>query len=90
MPDIVVEVDITHTHEDKFEIYSTFGISEFWRYNENNFQIFRFINNEYKEISESVELPQLSAKLFTEYLNRSKSQDQFDLLIKFENELRKK
>jgi Uma2 family endonuclease len=90
VPDIVVEVDITHTHEDKFEIYSTFGISEFWRYNENNFQIFRFINNEYKEISESVELPQLSAKLFTEYLNRSKSQDQFDLLIEFENELRKK
>ncbi|MCU0239811.1 MAG: Uma2 family endonuclease [Pyrinomonadaceae bacterium] len=90
VPDIVVEVDVTHADEDKFEIYSAFGISEFWRYNENNFQIFRLENNEYKEISESVELPQLSAKLLTEYLNRSKSQDQFDLLIEFENELRKK
>jgi Uma2 family endonuclease len=90
VPDIVVEVDVTHADEDKFEIYSAFGISEFWRYNENNFQIFRLINNEYKEISESVEFPQLSAKVLTEYLNRSKSEDQFDLLIEFENNLREK
>jgi Uma2 family endonuclease len=90
VPDIVVEVDVTHADEDKFEIYSAFGISEFWRYNENNFQIFRLENAEYKEVTASIELPQLSAKTLTEFLNRSKSEDQFDLLIEFENSLKEK
>lgn len=88
VPDIVVEVDVTHADEDKFEIYSAFGISEFWRYSENSFQIFRLENTKYKEVSESVELPQLSSAILTEFLNRSKSEDQFDLLIEFENQLR--
>ncbi len=88
VPDIVVEVDVTHADEDKFEIYSAFGISEFWRYGENNFQIFRLENAEYKEVTASIELPQLSAKTLTEFLNRSKNEDQFDLLIEFENSLK--
>jgi Uma2 family endonuclease len=90
VPDIVVEVDVTQADEDKFEIYSAFGISEFWRYNENNFQIFRLEGTEYKEVAASIELPQLSSELLTEFLNRSKTEDQFDLLIEFENLLKEK
>jgi Uma2 family endonuclease len=90
VPDIVVEVDVTHADEDKFEIYAAFGIPEFWRYSENNFQIFRLENTEYKEVTASFELPQLSAKTLTEFLNRSKTEDQFDLLIEFENLLKEK
>ncbi len=88
VPDIVVEVDVTHADEDKFEIYSAFGISEFWRYNEEVFQIYRLENAEYKEVTASVELPQVSAKILTEFLNRSKTTDQFDLLIEFEKLLK--
>ncbi len=90
VPDIVVEIDVTHADEDKFEIYAAFKISEFWRYNENNFHIYRLENGEYKEVAASLELPQLSAELLTEFLNRSKTEDQFDLLIEFENLMKEK
>jgi Uma2 family endonuclease len=90
VPDIVVEVDIYHSDDDKFEIYSAFGISEFWRYNENEFKIYRLQNTVYKEVMASVELPFLTGKLLTQFLNRSKTEDQFELLVEFESILREK
>jgi Uma2 family endonuclease len=90
VPDIVLEVDVTHADEDKFEIYAAFKISEFWRYSENKFQIFRLENAEYKEVANSVELPQLSSQFLTSILNRSKTEDQFDLLVESENLLKEK
>jgi Uma2 family endonuclease len=88
VPDIVVEVDIFHESDEKFEIYSAFGIKEFWLYDEQHFKIFRLENNEYKEVSQSVELPQISSEILNEFLTRSKSEDQFDLLIELDNQLR--
>lgn len=32
-PDLVVEVDITHTDVNELYLYASMGISEFWRYN---------------------------------------------------------
>ena len=32
-PDLVVEVDITHTDIDKLRFYASMGVAEFWRYN---------------------------------------------------------
>lgn len=31
-PDLVVEVDITHTDIKKLELYAALGVPEFWRY----------------------------------------------------------
>jgi Uma2 family endonuclease len=31
-PDLVVEVDITHTDVDKLQLYASIGVPEFWRY----------------------------------------------------------
>ena len=31
-PDIVVEVDITHTDIDKNRLYASLGVPEFWRF----------------------------------------------------------
>lgn len=89
VPDIVVEVDIYHSSDDKFEIYSAFGVPEFWLYDGERLSIYRLENGQYSEVSASGELPYLTNKILTEFLNRSKSEDQFDLLIEFENQLRK-
>jgi Uma2 family endonuclease len=88
VPDIVVEVDVSHSSDDKFEIYSAFGVPEFWLYDEENLKIYRLENGQYSEVPASIELPNLTAENLTEFLNRSKTEDQFDLLIEFENHLR--
>ncbi len=40
-PDLVVEVDITHTDIDKNRIYASFGVPEFWRYNGKELKIYQ-------------------------------------------------
>lgn len=88
IPDIVVEVDIHHSSEDKFEIYSAFGVSEFWLYDGNNLKIYQLKDRKYIEISASAEISNLTSAILTEFLNRSKTEDQFELLIEFENKLK--
>lgn len=85
-PDVVVEIDVTHSDEDKFEIYATFGVPEFWVYDEKNLKIYRLQENKkYTEVSASIELPILTAEILTEFLNRSQTEEQFDVLNDFEN-----
>ncbi|MBC7798123.1 MAG: Uma2 family endonuclease [Pyrinomonadaceae bacterium] len=83
-PDIVVEIDVFNTDFSKFEIYAAFDVKEFWRYDEKELTIFRLENGEYEQVERSVELPVLSAGILTEYLKRSQTQDQFDVLNDFE------
>ncbi|MBX7171780.1 MAG: Uma2 family endonuclease [Pyrinomonadaceae bacterium] len=88
VPDIVVEVDIHHSSEDNFEIYSAFGVSEFWLYDGNDLKIYQLKDGKYIEITASAELSNLTSASLTEFLNRSKTEDQFELLIEFENKLK--
>lgn len=88
VPDIVIEVDVFHSSDDKFEIYAAFGVPEFWLYDEEKFRIYRLKNRQYVEVPASLELPSLNATTLTEFLNRSKTEDQFELLIEFENKLK--
>ncbi len=40
-PDLVVEVDITHTDIDKNKFYASLGVPEFWRYNGQELRIYQ-------------------------------------------------
>ena len=39
-PDLVVEVDITHTDIDKNKLYASLGVPEFWRFNGDELRIY--------------------------------------------------
>ena len=56
-PDLVVEVDITHTDINKNKLYATMGIPEFWRYNGEIVRIFQLENGEYREYEKSLTFP---------------------------------
>jgi Uma2 family endonuclease len=43
-PDLVVEIDITHTDLNKNELYATLGVPEFWRFNGRDWQILLLID----------------------------------------------
>lgn len=85
LPDIVVEVDESHKSDDKFEIYAAFGIKEFWLYESDLMRIFELSETgEYLLSENSIALPILTAEVLTEFLNRSQTQDQFQVLNDFQ------
>ena len=84
-PDLVVEIDETHKSDDKFEIYAAFGIKEFWLYDAKVLRMFELSKTgEYLLIEKSLALPILTDKILTGFLNRSQTQDQFEVLVDFE------
>ncbi|HBQ98280.1 MULTISPECIES: Uma2 family endonuclease [unclassified Roseofilum] len=48
-PDLVVEVDITHTDIDKNQLYAALGVPEIWRYNGQEWCIYRLQGTVYQE-----------------------------------------
>ena len=52
-PDLVVEVDITHTDIDKLRLYAAMGVPEFWRYNGKVWRIYSLRDGIYQEVEVS-------------------------------------
>jgi Uma2 family endonuclease len=52
-PDLVVEVDITHTDIDKLRLYASLGVPEFWRYNGELWRIYQLQGESYREVEAS-------------------------------------
>jgi Uma2 family endonuclease len=49
-PDLIVEVDITHTDINKNALYAEMGVGEFWRYNGQTLTIYQLQNGTYQEV----------------------------------------
>lgn len=56
-PDLVVEVDITHTDLDKNKLYAGMGVPEFWRFNGRVLKILHLENGTYVERDRSPTFP---------------------------------
>lgn len=84
-PDVVVKVDVHHKSESKNPIYAALGVSEIWRYNGRKVMIYKLgKKGEYSEARKSAALPILTAEILTKLLNDSKTQDQYEVLLAFE------
>ncbi len=85
-PELVVEIDKSHSSEDKFEIYAAFGIREFWLYSRQTLHIFLLSDTgEYLKAEKSEALPVLTAKVLTDFINRAQNEEQFRVLSDFQN-----
>jgi len=83
-PDIVVEIDINHDSLSKFPIYAALGVSEIWRYDGQALAIYLLEHNQYITSEASLALPMLTSAVLTEFLSRSRSEDQYETLLEFE------
>ncbi len=45
-PDLIAEIDITHTDIDKLKLYAAMGVPEFWRYNGRVLRIYQLQQNQ--------------------------------------------
>jgi len=83
-PDIVVEIDINHDSLSKFPIYAALGVSEIWRYDGQALAIYLLEHNQYITSEASLALPMLTSAVLTEFLSRSRCEDQYETLLEFE------
>ncbi|MEL6136208.1 MAG: Uma2 family endonuclease [Cyanobacteria bacterium J06628_6] len=67
-PDMVVEVDITHTDIDKLRLYAAMGVPEFWRYNGETLRIYQLQKGVYQEVQHSPTFPQVPKTRLYEFL----------------------
>ena len=83
-PDIVAEVDINHDSLSKFPFHAALGVTEIWRYYGQSLVIYRLEQDRYMTSGASLALPMLTGGVLTEFLSRSRSEDQYETLVAFE------
>ncbi|MCS6960849.1 MAG: Uma2 family endonuclease [Pseudanabaenaceae cyanobacterium SKYGB_i_bin29] len=67
-PDLVVEVDITHTDIDKNLFYATLGVPEFWRFNGKEWRIFQLKEGSYQKCDRSPTFPWVKKEYLYNFL----------------------
>lgn len=87
-PDVVVEIDLHHGSLSKFPIYAAFGVPELWRCDGDSLTIYHLRDEQYVASEASLSLPILTGAVLTEFLARSPKQDQYDILLAFEEWLK--
>jgi Uma2 family endonuclease len=87
-PDIVVEIDLHHDSFSKFPIYVALGVPEIWRYDGESMTIYQLRDEQYVASEMSQSLPVLTSAVLTEFLTRSPKEDQYDILLAFEEWLK--
>lgn len=70
-PDLVVEIDITHSSLDKLSIFGAFGVPEVWRYDGERLQILLREGDAYIDGTRSRIVPALTAAALTDILRGS-------------------
>ncbi|NJN72896.1 MAG: Uma2 family endonuclease, partial [Limnothrix sp. RL_2_0] len=74
-PDLVVEVDITHTDISKNQFYSELGVPEFWRFNGKEWRIYQLNDGIYVEIEQSPTFPMIPKEKLYEFLTKAKENE---------------
>jgi Uma2 family endonuclease len=67
-PDLIVEVDITHTDLNKNSLYASLAVPEFWRFNGKIWRILQLLDGNYVEVDCSPTFPIVSKQDLYDFL----------------------
>ena len=73
-PDLVFEVDVTHSSVDRFALMAAFGVKEIWQSEKKRLKILHLENGEYVERKESTILPNVTSAVLNDFVASSKTQ----------------
>ncbi|BBD69253.1 hypothetical protein NIES4072_34180 [Nostoc commune NIES-4072] len=82
-PDLAVEIDITSSSVNKFNIYAALGVGELWTYNGEVLKFYQLVENQYIEIKLSIAFPLISVSEMNRFIQQSKTMDEIDLVQSF-------
>jgi len=75
-PDLVMEVEISHSDIDKLDLYARMGIPEFWRFNGKTLEIYQLQAGTYRSVEQSptFAVPWFSKTVLYAFLEQCKVQ----------------
>ena len=73
-PDLVVEVDITHTDIQKNQFYASIGVPEFWRFN-GILRMYQLQEGVYVEVEASPTFPRVPKELLYQFLEQAREDE---------------
>ena len=82
-PDLAIEIDITSSSLDRFEIYKDLGVPEIWRYDGEQLTINLLEAGGYRVAKRSIALSPLQAKDFSPFLSSDKTVGENSLIRQF-------
>ncbi|MEB3217494.1 MAG: Uma2 family endonuclease [Nostocales cyanobacterium 94392] len=88
-PDLAIEIDITSSSVNKFDIYSGLEVNELWRYDGKNLKFYQLLEEEYVECEFSIAFPFVSVKDMSIFIEQSKIMGEIALLKSFRDWVQK-
>ncbi|MDZ8106815.1 MAG: Uma2 family endonuclease [Nostoc sp. DedQUE12a] len=82
-PDLVVEVDITSSSKNRFQVYADMGVPEIWRYDGKIFSINVLENQKYISVEQSLVFPNLPLIEISNFLEQVGEKDYLELVKEF-------
>ena len=79
-PDLVVEIDITHTDIEKNAFYSSLGVLEFWRFDGKVWRIYQLCDRVYVEVEASPTFPKVPKERLYAFLKEAR-EDEIEAVI---------
>ena len=89
-PDLAIEIDITSSSVNKFDIYSALGVPELWRYDGRVLKFYQLTEGKYIESEFSIALPIVSVTEISRFIEQSKTICEIALLKLFRAWVRQK
>ncbi|MCX5984098.1 MAG: Uma2 family endonuclease [Nostocales cyanobacterium LacPavin_0920_SED1_MAG_38_18] len=82
-PDLAVEIDITSSSVNKFNIYAALGVAELWRYDGEVLKFYQLVESQYIEIKFSMTFSLVSVGDMNRFIQQSKTMGEIALLKSF-------
>lgn len=83
VPDVAVEIDVTHGSLDKFKIYAALKVPELWLKNGKNIVFYQLVAGKYNQSETSLALPRLTSTVLSEFIKLSQTDGQTAALKAF-------
>jgi Uma2 family endonuclease len=74
-PDLIVDVDISHSDIDKNSLYAAMGVPEFWRFNGQEWRIYQLQGDAYTECDRSPTFPMVAKEDLYQFLAQAQQDE---------------
>jgi Uma2 family endonuclease len=89
-PDLAIEIDITNSSVNKFNIYSELGVHELWLYDGHELKFYQLVEMQYVKCNYSIAFPIIAVNDMGRFIEQSKTMGEIALLKSFRNWMREK
>ena len=87
-PDIVIEIDLSHSRIDKQAIYGAIGVPEFWRFDGKTLRGFELVGSAYVEVARSAKLKGLPIETLATFVDQRSTTRRPELIAAWQSWLR--